>query len=243
MRLAPPLDRRGSRAAERIARQSQEGLNLNAVLLPSGRVSEPDIVFTDLRVSTRNGPRNVLLAVPTREIVLGRDRLEQTRAGTMHGEVDRAIISAVEARGDVHALLFRAKGVDADARWHLADDLSKDEATELTVSLLRGQVEMFCRLARHSMFAFTSADFGPREVAAYERAAQALISDLEQKLVDARGVDAARLRLELWLLERQAAWSSRPFASFVDQKLPSYLVAAERQRKTLLRMLDALHED
>lgn len=206
-------------------------------------MADPRVTFSDLRVLTRKGSRNVLVVEPSRDIVLDRDRLSALKAGDPYAGIDDEIIDAVDSRGDVHGLLLRARRADDSGRWRIAEELGDDEAAELAALMLRVHVVIFRRLARRGLFAFLSTDFSPRAVAAYERGSRKLIAELERRLVDATGVEASLIKLELWILERQAAWSARSFESFVEDRLPTVLLSAERQRKQLMRLLETIPEE
>lgn len=195
------------------------------------------VQFSELQVQTRNGLRRVCVVTPTRDLLLSRERLEQLRAGQTETELDRFMVEYLGQGEPYHALVFRGTNDDATARYGLDDTLDAQEEGELVTQLLRAHLRFFQQIEPLGVRSMVGVGFRDADQLAYVRAADRLADQLASELLQAEGVRAEKIKLEQWLLERQATWTAAPFEAFVETKLAAAVVAAERQHRRLQQML------
>jgi hypothetical protein len=199
----------------------------------------PGLRFHALEVETKKGLRRVLVATPTEEIRLGRERLAQMQAGELDSALDDALVAVVAgADRPFHGVVFRSEGEEPGASWSFHEELSEEEGTQMARLFVRSHVAVFRRLAEHAVALLVGVDFGVVEVAAYRRGTDALAAELEQALVGPDASAAEQARLDLWLAERQAYWSATPYTEYVAEQLADALVAAERQLARFRRLAE-----
>ena len=168
---------------------------------------------------------------PLQNILLTRERLSRLGDGAITSDLDRLIYGHLEADGGYHALVFRGCNDDGTARYGLADDAADEP--ELVANLLEAHMRFFRAVEAIGVFSLVGVGFSDRDRIAYETAAELLADRLTKQLADAEASQAEELRLTQWLVDRQATWTSMPFETFVENKLVSTIVAAERQRSRL----------
>ena len=190
--------------------------------------------FEDLAIKTRNGPRRVCVITPEADIVLSRERLETLRAGHWDGALAGAILDHV-ASGLYEAMLFRATNDDGSARYYVDPQLDDGEQLELVTHLLDAHLRFFREIEKHGLYAMIGVAFSEKDVAVYERAADQMAVRLASEVRAADDDRVLKIRTDQWLLERQAVWSAIPYEIYVETKLASALVAAERQHKSFVR--------
>lgn len=191
--------------------------------------------FSDLAIKTRNGPRRVCVITPQSDIVLSRNRLEMMRAGQVDSTLDGIILDHL-ASGLYEAMLFRASNDDGSARYFLDPELGESESLELVARLLDAHLLFFREIEKHGLFAMLGVGFTERDVIVYEKAADAMAVRLAASMKGATDDEVLKIRTDQWLLERQAVWSAMPFDAYVETKLATALVAAERQHKSFIRI-------
>lgn len=191
-----------------------------------------DVVrFEELGVETRNGPRRVCVVNPQQNILLTRERLSRLGDGALTSDLDRFIYAHLEADAGYHALIFRGCNDEGTVRYGLADEVADD--ADLVANLLEAHMRFFRAIEAIGVFSMVGVGFSDRDRVAYETAAELLADRLTKRLADAEASQAKELQLTQWLVDRQATWTSMPFEAFVENKLVSTIVAAERQRSRL----------
>lgn len=204
-------------------------------------MSEASVHFDEVAVQTKNGLRRALVAVPVGTITLDLARLRAMERGEHWSPIDQLILHTARTwPRPIHGLIFRAKGAGPADVWRFDDDLDDDTATQLACRLLRTHVLMVKELAPlgiHSMF---GVDFGPREQVAHERGLEAVADQLAREMDRAEPGLRPLLRLDQWLVERNATWTAMTFDEFVGTKLEALLVSGERQYRQLQRMVGRL---
>ncbi|MEM6989228.1 MAG: hypothetical protein AAF721_01985 [Myxococcota bacterium] len=205
-------------------------------MVGQGTADAPSVGFSELEVQTRNGPRRVCVVTPTRDFLLSRERLEKVRRDQRHSELDQALVAYLKRDGGFHALVFRGTNEAGDAHYGLGPDVGPDIEADLLGSLLRAHLRFFREIEPAGVFAMLGVGFRERDQLAYERAADHLALRLAKELETADPQRAAALKLEQWLIERQAIWTATPYEVFVETKLAAALVAAERQRRVLRQL-------
>lgn len=201
-------------------------------------LSEPGLQLTEIGIETRSGPRGVLAVLPTAPVVIGAERLAQLREGSTESPVDALIIGRCKAAKDkISAVIFQASDDDGRELWRFGDGMSDDEDVELARLMLHSHILLFREVEPFGVCLLFGVGFGGRERRAYERAADELSDSLSWQIQRLEPRDAAGLRLEHWLIDRQARWSGISLASCLDKQLPTALVAAERQHALYRRML------
>lgn len=198
-----------------------------------------DFRFDLATVSTKSGPRRVLVASPVGPALLGADRLAQMRDGSRVSDTDDAIVRAAQQQaGPVAAVVVRGQGKTTSDRWGFAEGLSREERTEFAYYLLRSHLALFRRLAEHGVVLLLAVELGAEELVAYDSAAERFTRELEAQLGQSESSLEVEARVQHWLAERQAIWTSAPYDEFVGERLGPSIIAAERQAKQLERMLE-----
>lgn len=204
-------------------------------------MTDPSVHFDETTVHTKNGLRRALVVVPIGTITLGVDRLRAMERGEHWSAVDHQILHAARTwPRPIHGLIFRAKGPSEGDVWRFGEDLDDETATQLAARLLRTHVLMVKELAPlgvHSMF---GVDFGPLEQVAHERGLELVADQLTREMMRAEPGLRPLLRLDQWLVERNATWTAMTFEEFVATKLEALLVSGERQYRQLQRMVGRL---
>ena len=201
-------------------------------------VDEPGVQLTEITVETRNGPRGVLTVLPTAPVVIGAERLAQLREGRTQSPLDDLIIARCRESEGIRAVVFQAATDGGEQRWSFGEDLGKGEDVELARLLLHTHILLFREVEPSGVCLLFGVGFGARERRAYERAADELSDSLSGQIQRLEPREAAGLRLEHWLIDRQARWSGVSLEACIDKHLPTSLVAAERQHSLYRRMVE-----
>ena len=202
-------------------------------------VNEPagNFRFDLATVATKAGTRRVLVAAPVGPALLGRDRLAQMRGGSLVSDTDDAIVQAVRQQTSrVDAVVVRGEGQTPVDRWGLSDALSREEQTECAYYLLRSHLALFRRIAEHGVVLLLAVELGADALVAYDSAAERFTRELEAELNQTESSLAVEARVQHWLAERQAIWTTTRYDDFVRDRLGTSIIAAERQAKQLERM-------
>lgn len=204
-------------------------------------MSDATIHFDETSVHTKNGLRRALVVMPVGAITLGLERLQAMERGEHWSAIDHQILHGARTwPRAIHALVFRAKGQGPADVWRFGDDLDDDKATQLASRLLRTHVLMVKELAPQGLHSMFGVDFGPREQVAHERALDLVADQLAREMDRAEPSLRPLLRLDQWLVERNATWTAMTYDEFVATKLEALLVSGERQYKQLQRMVGRL---
>lgn len=204
-------------------------------------MTESSVQFDEVAVQTKNGLRRAFVVLPVGTITLGADRLRAMERGEYWSAIDHQIIHAARTwPRAIHGVIFRAKGQGPEDVWRFGDDLDDDMATHLAARLLRTHVLMVKELAPLGLHSMFGVDFGPREQVAHERGLELVADQLAREMDRAEPGLRPLLRLDQWLVERNATWTAMTFDEFVATKLEALLVSGERQYKQLQRMVGRL---
>lgn len=204
-------------------------------------MAEPNVQATELEVATKNGTRRVLVVKPVGTITLDRARLEAMQRGEWWSPTDHTILHTVRSwPRTIHAMIFCARGEGPGDIWRFAEDLDDDGAAQLAARLLRTHVLMVKELAPQGLHSMFGVDFGAREQTAHERGLEIVAEQIAREMDRAEPGLRPLLRLDQFIIERNATWSAMPLDEFVATKLESLLVSGERQYKQLQRMVGRL---
>jgi hypothetical protein len=196
------------------------------------------LAFSEREFPTRNGPRIALVAAPRRRIRLGRPRLDALRAGDYESPInDKLLVALDHVERPVHVIVFRAGGVTGQA-WAFEDSLTDEECVELGYFLIRSQLQLYVEAARRGVLTVIGVEFGPRELAAYERGTDRLADQLEREI--AEGADSSIGRFNLWLIDHIGLWTPLPLEQFLAERAPEAAATAERHQRQIRRLLDEL---
>ncbi len=197
------------------------------------------VEFTDVVIQTREGPRNGLVATPTRRPRFSRRWLERLRAGEASGNrVNPEILAEIDRRGPdaVHAVIFQAR-TPREIR-SFDPDITDDEVVEFGYHMLRQQLSMFRRTIPMGVRVVAGVEFGPRELYGYDRGAARLADELEARVLEGDPAIRDDAQLDLWILERVVRWSNLSVDEYVARRLPEMLGSSQRKRRQLLDLLD-----
>ncbi len=186
--------------------------------------------FDELVVPTRDGERTVLVAVPTRKIRLGRDRLARMREGDRDSALDELILDTLRARDKRIDALLLCSWAGPGASWGFDEDLDQDELVALGYHLTRSQLKLFRRALVLGATAVCSTDLTPRDFDAVLEGWRRLSRELREKGELERNL---KEDTDLFLLEYFTLWTTRPLQEFCDQALPSVFDLAQRYRERL----------
>lgn len=204
-------------------------------------MAEATLQFGEIEVQTKNGPRRALLVSPAGTITLGRERLLAFERGEWWSQTDHLMLHTTRTwPRPLHAMVFRARGEGPDDVWRFDDALDDEAASQLAARLLRTHVLMVKELAPQGMHSMFGVEFGAREQVAHERGLEIVAEQLSREMDRAEPSLRPLLRLDLWLVDRQATWSAMSYTEFAATKLESLLVSGERQYKQLQRMVGRL---
>jgi len=209
------------------------------------RSPESLLEFDELLLQSTGAARCVLLAVPRNAVVIDRDRLQSYRARGNASELDLEITREVAAwPRKVDVVLFRAMHQHPEAaRWSFAYELTSEELDELGVGMVRSHVHLFRALAKLGVLAFAGIEFGEREFSALRRGTERVTAELERSVGRDRQSPSALDRLDLWLLDHLALWSTHPLKQFVSDDLPGLLALMDRRTLHVRRMLEKIPPD
>jgi hypothetical protein len=175
----------------------------------------------------------VLEAAPTRTIVLGRDRLARLREGNPSSEVDRSMVEICASwTPSVDAVVFVANA-GAGRQWRFDDDLDASEVAELGEAMVEGQLSLYRGLVHAGIFSLTGIALREREHEAFARGTDRVAARIERDLPDASPEQAPVLRLDLWLLDHLALWTTASRDRFFAGRLPETLSLIARRRRQL----------
>ena len=204
-------------------------------------MAEAGVQFDEVEVQTKNGLRRALVVFPVGTITLDLERLRAMERGEYWSAVDQQILHAARTwPRPIHGMIFRARGAGPADIWRFGDDLDDERATQLATRLLRTHVLMVKELAPLGMHSMFGVDFGPREQVAHERGLEIVADSLAREMDRAEPGLRPLLRLDQWLVERNATWTAMTFEEFVATKLEALLVSGERQYRQLQRMVGRL---
>jgi hypothetical protein len=204
-------------------------------------MSESSVHFDETTVHTKNGLRRALVIMPVGAITLGVDRLRAMERGEHWSALDHLVLHTARTwPRAIQGMIFRAKGPSPGDVWQFGDDLDDEMATQLAARLLRTHVLMVKELAPQGMHSMFGVDFGAREQVAHERGLELVADQLAREMDRAEPALRPLLRLDQWLVERQATWTAMTYQEFVATKLEALMVSGERQYRQLQRMVGRL---
>lgn len=205
------------------------------------RVSDPTtgLEYTSTRVEVDGTEYGVIEVRPTKPLVLGRDRLDQIRAGDSNSQVDRSMLEICSSWDPpADAVVFIANPGEGRS-WGYADDLSHAEGEELGRAMVEGQLALYRGLVHAGIYSLTGIALQDREYEAFSRGTEEVADRIERRLPDASEEEATIMRLDLWLLDHLALWTTLSRDRFFAGRLPETLSLIARRR----RQLDMMNTD
>jgi hypothetical protein len=206
------------------------------VVEPAGktlRVEEAQLLFREQELSVDAHLHRLLLVSPTAPVVLGRDRLARIRRGDVWSDVDQALVTTAGGwEPSIDAVVFLAKE-GGDRYWCFAEDLDAAEVEELGYEMVKSQLQLYRGLVHAGVYSLTGIELPDREYGAFRRGTEKVAAELERELVGAARDRAAVLRLDLWLLDHLALWSTMSRERFFAGPLPEILSLIQRRRRQL----------
>jgi hypothetical protein len=202
--------------------------------------------FTERLVETPEGHSLVLEISPDRNVLLGRERLEELRQTTAQGEIDREIIREVERYdGRVAALMLRCRDEAGQVSWGFDDELDDDECRELGYLLIKSQVPTYRRFVESGVQGHFVVELGPRETRALNTGKMRRVSELGRLLHELTHDDpqAMVLMFQAWLLQNFMYRLHLTAEEALEIFLPRSLPILEGGRGLVDRMLAALPAD
>lgn len=186
-------------------------------------------------IETRRGPREALIVTPDREMVVGRDRLDDLRRVDDPGALDETILDAARRHPNANYLIFRGRGEDGGVRYRFDDALSDDEARELAGRMVRSQLKTYRRLVAAGMHLLLHAELGFREVELFRSETRVALAEIER----ASGLPDAVQALDAWILQHLTYFFAISYAKLIEETLPSLLPLLERRAPQLRERVEA----
>lgn len=198
--------------------------------------------FDEHRFSTSVGERVALVITPKRPVTVPLDALPPPGATPQMSEVDAEILDQAKRRAPrVTLCIFRGRDDSKDNHWRFDPDLSEDEAFELALGLMRGQLIVYREMVRTGVCLFLHVGWGSMEAAGFRRACETLGNELEERQANGspeqqRPTDA----VDLWVARNLVFFFSLGFKKVVEDILPEKLALMEKRMDRIQRMADIL---
>ena len=178
------------------------------------------------------GTQTVLSMGPTRDIRIGRERLDALRAapGIPPGSAtDDAITRAIEGATG-HPTILVLRGATEHGTWAMQPDLSRPEREELGYHLMRSHLPLYRRLLELGIWAHVRVDWGPNEIEGLEAGAARLAEEL------AAQPEAKR---DHWILQVHSQWLLTSYEDCKAAILPRIARVVESRRRAYERTFGA----
>ena len=197
-----------------------------------------EITTRTMRDLTVEGePRRVLVARAIKPSRLDRDRHDRMRKGDYSSPINVELLAAIAGSDrPVDAVIF-----DNDNNWGFDEGLDDEELAELGYHMTRSQLALYRNAARSGVRVVVGVGFGSREVDGYTRGGERVVEELERAQQSAAPSESSS-QLDLWLIDHLTLWTTAPLEEFLDDRLPEVLHKADRSRRQLERLLQALEK-
>ena len=203
----------------------------------------PRLEFEEVEIETSVGKRVALVVSAAEKIRIGRSRLERVRQGDTSSPVDDEIVRRLASwPRAIDAVLLRSWAGHEERSWGFEPTLAHDELRELADSMMRGQLALYRRLLVHRVFALVSTDLTTRDFDALLDGAFRLSRELSAKIADAREGSEVD-RVDRWILDHFALWTTRPFDEFVVQGVPRLFNLVDRHAEELAALCKRIAAD
>lgn len=198
--------------------------------------SVPRLELEEVEVETSAGRRVALVVSAAEKLRIGRARLERIREGDKSSPVDDEILRRLAAwPRPVDAVLLRSWAGSDERSWGFDPTLEVDELRELGYAMMRGQLALYRRLLVHRVFALVSTDLTARDFDALVHGAFCLSAELTDK-ISSNDEGCEVDRIDRWILDHFALWTTRPFDEFVVQGVPRLFTLIERHTDELVAL-------
>jgi hypothetical protein len=199
----------------------------------SASPSTPLLRSTTRIVPTPQGEVAVLVLEPTTPLVSGRERLTRLQGADLTSSVDDAVVEAVRGAGpEMAAVVFRADP-GSGAGWRFDPTLPEPEALKLGALMMRSHLHLYRRLVEERVAAFFGVELDGRTHRCLLHGADVVARACEATIAADSGPERARARLELWLLDHLALWTTTRLEEFLHNRLPEALRLLDRRRREL----------
>jgi hypothetical protein len=194
--------------------------------------------FAETVVSTRSGERAALVAWPTEDVVVGRERLGQLRASGQASSIDHEILSRVRAAGDhVNVLIFRGRAPEGRGRYSVDPDLSDEERAELGYLLVFSQTPTYRRFLAAGILAFLHVELFGATLDAFRSGTERMLNELERNVIE---IDPAVRAVDTWVLKHLSFYFSLGLDSVLERILPDKMPLFESREPRIREMLTRL---
>ncbi len=200
--------------------------------------SDALLAFEEREVDVEGQARRVLVARPVVDVRLDVERLERMRKGDFVSRVDLEILQAVgRCGGTVAVVVFDAACGTGRPSWAFETGLEDEQRMELGQNLVRSQLTLYRELIRMKAGGLIGVGFGSVELAALQRGAVRTASELSEELETAAPSRAARIQVDLWLIEHAALWTGLPLETYLNERLAAEIAARDRKRPEIEALL------
>lgn len=185
--------------------------------------------FSERWIDTIRGPRLALIATPNEPLVFTRDRAQLLRRDPGMSDLDREIVSQVDARrGKLHVFVFRGQAPDGRGRWAIDPEATVAQTADMGAVVMRSQLPVWRHFLLSGVFLTAHLDWGKREAAACQSGLRDLADELgamaERHELQARDDEVARLtRLDLWITRNLAVFLGGDYERVFEVVLPQRL--------------------
>jgi len=211
----------------------------NAMQVPAdGRVVAPEakLEFSEQLLDVDSVARRIILVVPTERMELDVDRLGRVQSGDEYSRVDMTIVETIRGWNEpVDAVVFDASA-DPDRTWRFSEDLDEDQERALGYAMVKAQLALYRGLVDAGVYSLTGIGLPEKEYNSFRRGTERLSEEIELALASASPAEATVLRLDLWLLDHLALWTTLSRERFFAARLPELLALVERRKRQLARM-------
>lgn len=204
----------------------------------AGRVTDQasGLAYSSSTVDVDGRTYQVIEVAPTRTILLGADRLERLDRGDKRSDVDTSMLEiCANWNPPADAVVFVANP-SADRSWRYAENLEPEQIDRLGRAMVEGQLALYRGFVRAGIYSLTGIALGEREFEAFSRGTELVAGELERQLTNASDEEAPTLRLNLWLVDHLALWTTLSRDRFFKGRLPETLSLIERRRRQIESM-------
>jgi hypothetical protein len=204
----------------------------------NGRVVVPKakLEFSEQTLDVDGVQRRIVLVVPTEPMLIGADRLERVQSGDEYSDVDMTVVETTAEWGkQVDAVIFDADA-DPTRSWRFSEDLDETQQRELGYVMVKAQLTLYRGLVNAGVYSLTGVGLPEREYNAFRLGTDRLTQEIELSLKSATPAEGTVLKLDLWLLDHLALWTTLSRERFFAAKLPELLALVGRRKKQLDRM-------
>lgn len=201
------------------------------------------VSFEHVPLQTPVGRRVALVASPTADLVVTRERLAELRRPVQRpSPVDDAIVAAGRAAREMGLFVWRSRGERAGS-WTFAAEFSTDELSEVGYHMARSHIPLYRRLVAAGCLLILHVDLGFREAEAMKEGSARLRDEIERggSSGSTSRFQAGSVRqLDLWMLRHLTMFLASSFETVMGGTLPSMWSVVDRRAAATRSLVEAL---